>query len=380
MMVASEGALSNKRYIKGLVSGSEFNTFDFLRQTNRIPPSELERILEYISEELQVELSTLVSEEFEGFTKLFNDIGQVGIEDFRLLEEKVSALSNSIKVPIASLAPIQSFMHLTDCLHQRRKGVVLSEGHPGEASEEPAGDECAPLFLADREGSDEDRAHHRPLWPATVPSWHSTLSHSSTACHRAPIDLLLASEIFERLQLYINAASGRIEPPLEVLAKVASVTGTFYSALEDALLSCLKKRDTACWEILAEGYSRIGKSSVITSIFAEEVFKGELDQVVLSLRTRPGKEESGEMIFSRFLSLIQEVRATWFQRLIDTCELRNVFVDSILGRTFAKIVQELSFIFSPALPDQFHDVSAASYPLPCRRPGVVELYCQLQLY
>ena len=100
MVAATDDSNSNKRYVKQLISGAEFNICDFIRQTNRIAPPELERILDYISDELQAELSTLVSEDFEGFTKLFNDIGEEGIEDFRLLEQKVLSLSHSVKVRI----------------------------------------------------------------------------------------------------------------------------------------------------------------------------------------------------------------------------------------------------------------------------------------
>lgn len=159
-----------------------------------------------------------------------------------------------------------------------------------------------------------------------------------------------------KLQLYINAASGRVQLPPEILPKVASVTGSFYSILEDSLLSCLRKKDIASWEVVAEIYLRIGKSPVVTSVFTEEVYKEELDKIVQSVKAKAGKEESGKVMFSRVLSLLRGVRELWFQTLIAKCDIRNVFVEGVLGPTFAKIVHELAFIFSPALPDQFHNV------------------------
>lgn len=171
-----------------------------------------------------------------------------------------------------------------------------------------------------------------------------------------PVELLLVSEIFVKLQLYINAASGRVQLPPEILPKVASVTGSFYSILEDSLLSCLRKKDIAAWEVVAEIYLRIGKCPVVTSVFTEEVYKEELDKIAQSVKVKAGKEESGNVVFSRVLSLLRGVRELWFHKLIAKCDIRNVFVEGVLGPTFAKIVHELAFIFSPALPDQFHNV------------------------
>ncbi|PJF19348.1 hypothetical protein PSACC_00840 [Paramicrosporidium saccamoebae] len=96
-MVASDH-FATKRYVRSLVQGGEFDELDFLRQTSRIAPSELTRVLLAVAEELQQELTLLVNEEFESFVKLFNDIGDVGQEEFQDFEEKVANLYQTSQV------------------------------------------------------------------------------------------------------------------------------------------------------------------------------------------------------------------------------------------------------------------------------------------
>lgn len=98
MVITTGEYPSNKRYVKGLVSSLEFRELDFLRQTNRLGLDNLQKVLDAVVEELQAELRGIVNNDFEGFVKLFQDIGVMGEDEFLDLQDKVFALSESLKV------------------------------------------------------------------------------------------------------------------------------------------------------------------------------------------------------------------------------------------------------------------------------------------
>lgn len=95
---AAADHFSTKRYIRGLVQGTEFDELDFIRQTSRIQVAELSCALESAAEELHQELNALVNDEFESFVKLFNDIASVGQDEFQDFQTKVEELHANVCV------------------------------------------------------------------------------------------------------------------------------------------------------------------------------------------------------------------------------------------------------------------------------------------
>jgi hypothetical protein len=98
MVVINADQFATKRYIRSLVQGEGFNELDFLKQTSTIATADLRRTLNVAAEELQQELTALVNDEFEGFVKLFNDIGDVGENEFQDFESKVCSLLENGRV------------------------------------------------------------------------------------------------------------------------------------------------------------------------------------------------------------------------------------------------------------------------------------------
>ena len=98
MVALNPEQLATKRYVRSLAQGRDFSELDFIKQTSSIGLGELQRILNAAAEELQAELTGLVNDEFEGFVKLFNDIGNVGENEFQDFEDKVSVLYEGVRV------------------------------------------------------------------------------------------------------------------------------------------------------------------------------------------------------------------------------------------------------------------------------------------
>lgn len=95
-VAADAGQFALKRHVRALVQGGEFDELDFLRQTSRQPCSELLKALQAASDELQDEITVQVNEEFEGFVRLFDEIGNVGEEEFAGFGDKVRAIREHV--------------------------------------------------------------------------------------------------------------------------------------------------------------------------------------------------------------------------------------------------------------------------------------------
>jgi hypothetical protein len=174
---------------------------------------------------------------------------------------------------------------------------------------------------------------------------------------RDPLDLEIAAEIFTRLRYSVNAASGKLELPEEFVQQYATITAKFYSVLEDSLLMCLCKSDEMLWYTIASTYIRIGKTQSIIDSFTNEFWKARLEKVVSKGKYEEMKrrfaEKAVEMTFKDLLQTIREIYTFWFKKLSSDFQNQHLFIECVLGPTFAQLTKALSVIISPALPDIF---------------------------
>src|SRR5262245_11942197 len=87
-----------KRLVRRLVPQTEFEELDFLSQTNKVPAEALSGTLAAVANDLQQELKLIANDEFESFVKLFNDIGDIGAEEFGKFENKIACLRHRTMV------------------------------------------------------------------------------------------------------------------------------------------------------------------------------------------------------------------------------------------------------------------------------------------
>lgn len=203
------------------------------------------------------------------------------------------------------------------------------------------------------------------------------------------LNIELASEFFTRTMSLVNAASGRIELDGEIKERLAIHVGRFFSLTEDALLTGLRAEDTAIWETVAGILLRLGKTGLLGDLVSTVIVRPPLEALLSKpafeeARRRTGPSQAIDSLFEGLFTFIKQVRARWFERLLDGHPGTTLFVDSVLVHIFTGLTRNLSVIFSPAIPDTFHRVDGLRWPqviMPLTRDHAnVELYRQLRLY
>ena len=237
-----------KRFIKSLVQGERYDEQDVLRQTNTIPSTDMLRAISVISEELQHELTCLVNGEFEAFVKLFKDIGCMGEDEYEFFEHKLRCITGMVRGLMSStekeLSTLDELLNKLQRTLAEKKRLQL-------------------LYLVKGDLEELDRR----------------LSYEGIGS----ADLELATEFYVKINNLMNASSGKISFPSNLMDHFVNLSGRFFSQLDDALLVCLRKNSSDeeddTWPTLTRIYARIGKLQSLINVFRSEVTSKELDKV-----------------------------------------------------------------------------------------------------
>ena len=132
------------------------------------------------------------------------------------------------------------------------------------------------------------------------------------------------------------------------------LTGEFFSQLEDLVSTCIRQKETKLWQVILKIYARLGKFNMVTNVFLEEFYRNALKEITGRINKANCSTETVSSLFNSLLNLISTVKKEYFYEIAG---YDVIFVEVILGHTFATLVKDVQLIFSPALPDVFRTVS-----------------------
>lgn len=331
--IAASDPAAIKRFIKSLVQGSSFDGSEFLQETASLPSEELLRAMSSIADELQAELTSLVSGEFENFMRLFGDIGGLGEEEITLMENKLRYLKKAITQAQGSY-----HQELT-LIEARRQACLQNRRELGKT-----------IFL-------KDLAEDLMLLEQILGSENESLFKVTVA------RLQLATVIFTRLQAQIQKGSDVMIPEL-LATKLAQLSGLLYDTLDDVLHSFCQRPEMTDWPPLVDIYLQLGKKTNLVEGFKETIWEREIGHLIdrhwyeEQTKQSDGVTRACSEAFERIEKALCKHLDKWW---LDREWADQLLMECSLNPLFTKLVKVLPVLFSPARPQVFHHVFTVYY-------------------